>query len=138
MLMAKCLIIIPAYNEEENIENLIENLKNNYPQYDYIIVNDCSTDETKKICKRNNYQVLNLPINMGIGGAVQSGYRYARENDYEYAVQIDGDGQHDVAYLAGMLQKLENKEADIVVGSRFVEKEWISCCQPKIYSYICR
>ena len=116
MLMAKCLIIIPAYNEEENIENLIESLKNNYPQYDYIIVNDCSTDETKKICKKNNYQVLNLPINMGIGGAVQSGYRYARENDYEYAVQIDGDGQHDVAYLAGMLQKLENKEADIVVG----------------------
>lgn len=123
MLMAKCLIIIPAYNEEENIENLIENLKNNYPQYDYIIVNDCSTDQTKRICKKNNYQVLNLPINMGIGGAVQSGYRYARENDYEYAVQIDGDGQHDVAYLAGMLQKLEEKEADIVVGSRFVKKE---------------
>lgn len=119
----KCLIIIPAYNEEENIENLIENLRNNYPQYDYIIVNDCSTDQTKRICEKNNYQVLNLPINMGIGGAVQSGYRYARENDYEYAVQIDGDGQHDVAYLAGMLLKLENKEADIVVGSRFVEKE---------------
>lgn len=119
----RCLIIIPAYNEADNIEKLINNLINNYPQYDYVIVNDGSTDDTKKICRGKNYQVLNLPINMGIGGAVQTGYRYARDNGYDVAIQIDGDGQHDVAYLKDMLQILERGQADVVIGSRFVDKE---------------
>lgn len=119
----KCLIIIPAYNEEGNIEKVIDNLLENYPQYDYVIINDGSTDDTREICKNKNYQVLNLPINMGIGGAVQTGYRYARDNGYDAAVQIDGDGQHDVAFLDGMLELLEDERADVVVGSRFVERE---------------
>lgn len=119
----KCLIIIPAYNEAENIETVVDNLASNYPQFDYIIVNDGSNDNTKEICREKQYHVLNLPINMGIGGAVQTGYRYARDNEYEAAVQIDGDGQHDVAYLEGMLEVLEKGQADAVIGSRFVDKE---------------
>lgn len=125
----RCLIIIPAYNEAENIEKVVNNLVNNYPQYDYVIVNDGSTDDTLKICQENHYQVIDLPINMGIGGAVQTGYRYARDNGYEAAVQLDGDGQHDVAYLDGMLRTLEEGQADAVIGSRFVDKEGFQSSQ---------
>lgn len=126
---AECLIIIPAYNEAENIEKVVNNLVSNYPQYDYIIVNDGSLDATEKICLKNGYQVLNLPINMGIGGAVQTGYCYARDNDYDMAVQIDGDGQHDVTYLEEMLKMIESGEADVVIGSRFVIKEGFQSSQ---------
>ena len=120
---AKCLIIIPAYNEAGNIEKVIDNLIANYPQYDYVIVNDGSVDATRKICSSSHYQVLHLPINMGIGGAVQTGYRYALEKEYDMAVQIDGDGQHDVAFLEGMIACMEEEKADCVIGSRFVTKE---------------
>jgi len=119
----KCLLIIPAYNEAENIEKVVDNIVQNYPEYDYIIVNDGSKDNTEKICLKNGYRVLNLPINLGIGGAVQTGYCYARDNDYDVAVQIDGDGQHDVGYLEEMIKLIENGQADVVIGSRFVEKE---------------
>ena len=123
MIEMKCLIIIPAYNEAENIEKVVDNIIQNYPQYDYVIVNDGSTDDTRKVCKKNRYQVLNLPVNMGIGGAVQTGYCYARDNDYDIAVQIDGDGQHDVKFLVEMIALIESGQADIVIGSRFVQKE---------------
>ena len=119
----KCLIIIPAYNEAESIERVVDNIIQNYPQYDYVIVNDGSVDATKSICRECHYQVLNLPINMGIGGAVQTGYRYALENGYDMAVQIDGDGQHDISFLEGMIQCMEKENADCVIGSRFVKKE---------------
>lgn len=119
----KCLIIIPAYNEADNIEMVVDNIIQNYPQFDYVIVNDGSTDATRKICKENRYRVLNLPINMGIGGAVQTGYRYALDNGYDIAVQIDGDGQHDIAFLEGMIRYMEEENADCVIGSRFVKKE---------------
>ena len=127
--LKKCLIIIPAYNEAENIEKVVNNLINNYPQYDYIIVNDGSRDDTEKICLKNHYQVLTLPVNMGIGGAVQTGYCYARDNDYEMAVQIDGDGQHDVRFLEEMIKTIESGQADMVIGSRFVEKEGFQSSQ---------
>lgn len=125
----KCLIIIPAYNEAANIEKVINNIVQNYPQYDYVIINDGSTDKTEKVCINAGYQVLNLPINMGIGGAVQTGYRYAKKNNYDVAVQIDGDGQHDVAFLEDMLKLLESGEADVVIGSRFVQKEGFQSSQ---------
>ena len=125
----KCLIIIPAYNEAANIEKVINNIVQNYPQYDYVIINDGSTDKTAEVCANAGYQVLNLPINMGIGGAVQTGYRYAKKNNYDAAVQIDGDGQHDVAYLEDMLKLLETGEADVVIGSRFVQKEGFQSSQ---------
>ena len=125
----KCLIIIPAYNEAGNIEKVVNNLIKNYSQYDYVIINDGSDDNTKDICKEQGYHILNLPINMGIGGAVQTGYRYARDNEYDVAVQIDGDGQHDVAFLEGMLRLIENGKADAVIGSRFVEGEGFQSSQ---------
>ncbi len=118
----KTLIIIPAYNEAENIEEVVNNLRENYPEYDFVIVNDGSTDGTGDICTRRGYPCINLPINLGIGGAVQTGYKYAMENGYDIAVQMDGDGQHDPAFLDGMKSLIESGEADAVIGSRFVEK----------------
>ena len=125
----KTLIIIPAFNEEGSIEKVVNNLKEKFPQYDYLVVNDGSTDGTKNICSGNGYQVVNLVINMGIGGAVQTGYRYARDNHYDIAVQIDGDGQHDVSFLAEMIKLIEENKADVVIGSRFVEKEGFQSSQ---------
>ena len=125
----KTLIIIPAFNEEGSIEKVVNNLTEKFPQYDYLVVNDGSTDGTKNICSGNGYQVVNLVINMGIGGAVQTGYRYARDNHYDIAVQIDGDGQHDVSFLAEMIKLIEENKADVVIGSRFVEKEGFQSSQ---------
>lgn len=123
MSKRKPLIIIPAYKEAENIERVVDNIINNYPQYDYIIVNDGSKDNTREICQRRGYSFLDLPINLGIGGAVQSGYKYAQRNGYEIAIQIDGDGQHDVSQLAKVIEPLQKGKADIAIGSRFIEKE---------------
>lgn len=120
--MLKVLIIIPAYNEAENIEKVIEQLLMYFPQYDYLIVNDGSTDKTKDICMEKGYSVINLPINLGIGGAVQTGYRYAFANNYDIAIQMDGDGQHDPFFLTDMIDCIEKDVADVVVGSRFINK----------------
>lgn len=119
----KKLVIIPAFNEEGNLLNTINDIKENAPDFDYIIVNDCSTDETLAVCKKNKLNYLNLPINLGIGGAVQTGYRYAYYNGYDFAVQFDGDGQHDAKYLSKMVSYLRETESDMVIGSRFIEKE---------------
>ena len=119
----KVLIIIPAYNEEENIEKLVDNLTENYSQYDYLIVNDCSKDSTEEIIKRRGYNYISLPVNLGIGGAVQAGYVYAKENDYDIAIQIDGDGQHDPEYIADLIAPIIAGEADMTIGSRFIKKE---------------
>ena len=119
----KNIIIIPAYNESGNIENTIKDIKQNSKGFDYIIVNDCSTDNTLEICRENHFNYLNLPINLGIGGAVQAGYRYAYYHGYDTAVQFDGDGQHDASYLSALLEVLEKDEADMAIGSRFIENE---------------
>lgn len=121
--MSRILLIIPAYNEAQNIDHVIQNIICNYPQYDYVIVNDGSTDHTYDICKKRGYNVLNLSVNLGIGGAVQAGYLYAKRNHYDIAVQIDGDGQHDVAYVKDVIEPILQGRADVVVGSRFVKKE---------------
>lgn len=119
----KNIIIIPAYNESGNIENTIKDITENAKDFDYIIVNDCSTDDTLEICRKNHFSYINLPINLGIGGAVQAGYRYAFYHGYDTAVQFDGDGQHDAAYLSKLLEVLEKDEADMAIGSRFIENE---------------
>ena len=119
----KVLVIIPAYNEEKSIEKVVENLQAAYPQADYLIVNDCSTDRTAEICRERGFSFLSLPTNLGIGGGVQSGYLYAAANDYDIAVQMDGDGQHDPKYLAALLEPVMNGEADMAIGSRFITKE---------------
>lgn len=119
----KKLIIIPAYNESANIENTVKDIVNNAPGFDYVIINDCSTDNTLEICERNGFNVVNLPLNLGIGGAVQTGYRYAYNNGYDIAVQVDGDGQHDPAFLEKMAETMLAENADMLIGSRFIEKE---------------
>ena len=121
--MSKVLIIIPAYNEAANIEAVVNNIIKNYPQYDYVIINDGSKDSTEEICIRNHYNLISLPLNLGIGGAVQTGYRYALKNHYDIAVQIDGDGQHDIAYVEKLIDPIIRGEADITIGSRFINKE---------------
>lgn len=131
MMEAKVLIIIPAYNESENIESVMRHLLDTAPQYDYLIVNDGSTDDTLGICESAHFSYLDLPINLGIGGAVQAGYVYARKNGYDIAVQMDGDGQHDIAYLENMLRPILDGEADIVIGSRFLEKEGFQSSQSR-------
>ncbi len=122
-MMEKVLIIIPAYNEEKNIERIVDDLTVNYPQYDYIIINDHSTDSTEEILKRRQYNYISLPTNLGIGGGVQCGYIYAVENGYDIAVQLDGDGQHDPAYIERLIEPIIGGKADITIGSRFLEKK---------------
>lgn len=117
----KKLIIIPAYNEAENLPKLISSINNLLPEFDYVIINDGSTDNTRKLCEQDGLNVVTLPINSGIGVAVQTGYKYALYNDYDIAIQIDGDGQHDVSYLRAIIAPLEKGEADVVIGSRFIE-----------------
>lgn len=117
------LIIIPAYNESACIENTVRDIMKNAPDFDYVIINDCSTDNTREICEKNGFNIVNLPINLGIGGAVQTGYMYAEEYGYDVAVQVDGDGQHDAQFLRSMADYLEEHQVDMVIGSRFIEKE---------------
>lgn len=119
----KKLIIIPAFNEADSLPILINDINHLDDSYDYIIINDGSYDKTKKICAEKDFSVIHLPINSGIGVAVQTGYKYALENDYDIAIQIDGDGQHDVNYLSTVVSLIEKKEADVVIGSRFITKE---------------
>ena len=119
----KTLMIIPAYNEAENIERVVEHIRTHYPQYDYVVINDGSRDATAEICRENGYTLLDLPVNLGLAGAFQTGMRYAAVNGYDCAVQIDGDGQHDPAYIASMLETMERDGSDIVIGSRFYEKK---------------
>ncbi|WP_108775258.1 glycosyltransferase family 2 protein [Lactimicrobium massiliense] len=120
---AKVLVIIPAYNESDNIKNTVSILQQKATEFDYIVVNDHSKDDTLKILKDNNFKYLNLPTNLGIGGAVQTGYKYAYENGYDMAVQVDGDGQHDPSYLKLLVETMQKEDADMVIGSRFISKE---------------
>lgn len=119
----RVLVIIPAYNEEKNIEKVVKNLESKYPEYDYIVINDCSVDSTKKILNDSNVNFLDLPVNLGIGGAVQTGYLYALKYNYDIAVQMDGDGQHNAEYISSIIAPIAEGEADSVIGSRFINNE---------------
>lgn len=119
----KTLIIIPAYNEQNTLETLISDIREKCPDADYVVVNDCSSDDTDKVLHSIGANYVKAPVNLGIGGAVQTGYRYAAQNGYDIAIQIDGDGQHDVIYVPDMVRMIEANEADVVIGSRFIEKE---------------
>lgn len=119
----KTLVIIPCYNEQDSIVKVVDNLKKNAPDVDYLIVNDCSTDGTEKILRENGYNYINNPINLGIGGGVQAGYKYAMQYGYDIAVQMDGDGQHDPQYLSAVIEPVAQGKYDMAIGSRFIEKE---------------
>lgn len=118
----KIMVVIPAYNEEKNIYNVVRSVKNCGLNVDVIVVNDGSKDNTSSEAKRAGAKVIDLPQNVGIGGAVQTGYIYALYNNYDIVVQIDGDGQHDPKDLTKLIAVLEKNEADMVIGSRFVDK----------------
>lgn len=117
------LVIIPAYNESGCIVNTVNDIINNAPEFDYVIINDCSRDDTYKLCVENGFNVVNLPINSGIGAAVQTGYLYAKRYGYNYAIQVDGDGQHDAAFLGTMARYMEENGTGMLIGSRYIEKQ---------------
>lgn len=119
----KVLIIIPAYNEEGSIKQVIENLKRYCPQYDYVVVNDGSKDNTEVICRECGYPTLDLPVNLGLAGAFQAGIRYAYRIGYDAVLQFDGDGQHDPSYIKMMADMMERGDFDIVIGSRYCEEK---------------
>lgn len=115
------LIIIPAYNEEATILHTVQTIET-YTPYDYIVINDGSTDRTLSILKEHQKPHISLPVNLGIGGAMQTGYQYAHRQGYEYAMQLDADGQHNPADIEHLLQSIQKSEYDMVIGSRFLEK----------------
>lgn len=118
----RVLIIIPAYNEEKNLAVLLSELKVSCPNYDLLVVNDCSKDNTAIIAKNYGVNIINLPVNLGIGGAVQTGYKYAYYNNYDIAVQVDGDGQHDPKYIDKLVKEILNG-SNLCIGSRFINKK---------------
>ena len=124
-MINKVLLVIPAYNEEKNIERVVKRLKEEFPELDYIVVNDGSRDKTASICREKGFHLLDLPVNLGLAGCFQAGMRYAYEKGYAYAIQFDGDGQHRTGYIAPMERKMR-EGYDIVIGSRFLEgkKDW--------------
>lgn len=119
----KLLIVIPAYNESMNIERVVDHLTHNFPQYDYVVVNDGSRDDTAAICRKKGYALIDLPINLGLSGAVQAGMRYAVKEGYDAVLQMDGDGQHRPEYIAVLQKTMEESGAEIVIGSRFVTEK---------------
>lgn len=120
--MEKVLIIIPAFNEEKNLEELLIKINNICPQFDVLVINDCSRDNTSAICKKCNVKVVDLPVNLGIGGAVQTGYKYALIKDYDIAVQVDGDGQHNPSFIQPLVNEVL-KGSNLCIGSRFIDKQ---------------
>ena len=122
----KIILIIPAYNEEESIKKTVETIKNynkeHNTKYDYVVINDGSKDSTEEVLTKNKFNHIRLINNLGIGGAVQTGYKYALENGYDIAIQYDGDGQHDVSYVKDIIKPIVDKKADMVIGSRFVKE----------------
>lgn len=117
----KVCLVIPSYNEQDNILRVYEDIKKN-TEYDFIFINDCSTDNSKEIFEKNNIPVINLPVNLGLNGAVQTGYKYAYEKGYDCAVQFDGDGQHQAKYIKDLVKAIE-EGYDIAIGSRFVTEK---------------
>lgn len=115
----KVLLIIPAYNEALNIEKTVKDVTKN-TNYDYVIINDCSKDNTKEICEKNNFHMLSLPINYGLTSGIQVGMKYAYKNNYDIAIQFDGDGQHQAKYVKDLVKEIEDGNCDIAIGSRFV------------------
>jgi glycosyltransferase involved in cell wall biosynthesis len=121
-MTGKTAIIIPAFNEEAAIGNLLDEVREHAPELDVIVINDGSTDGTAGVVKSKRAILLDLPCNLGVGGAVQAGFRYAYDRGYDYVIRIDGDGQHPPAEIPKMIVAMQEGDADLVIGSRFVGK----------------
>ncbi len=117
---ARRLVIVPAFNEAASIAEVVADLRRAAPDFDVLVIDDGSTDATAA-CVPQAAGVISLPFNLGIGAAMQTGYRYAAENGYDVAVQVDGDGQHPATEIRKLLRRLEAGDADLVIGSRFLE-----------------
>ena len=117
------LVIIPAYNEEESIVATIEELREQAPRFDYVIVNDGSRDRTSELCHERGYEIIDLPVNLGLTGAFQTGMKYAYRHGYDHAIQFDADGQHIPAHIEDLVGDMEQTGADVVIGSRFVTQD---------------
>jgi len=118
----KVLAIVPAFNEEEGLLRVAEQFKE-IDGVDIVVVNDCSKDATSTIGRKLGFNVIDLPCNLGIGGAVQTGYKYAFDQNYDIAIQVDGDGQHNPSYLKDLIKPIKEGRADLVIGSRYLKKE---------------
>lgn len=116
----KVLIFIPAYNEQYTIKSVAEDLRLHCPHYDYVVIDDGSTDDTRKVCRENGLSCITLPVNLGLDGVFQTGIRYALLKGYDIAMPFDGDGQHNAEYVKPMVNKMM-EGYDIVIGSRFVD-----------------
>ena len=121
--MSRVLVVIPAYNEEMNIEKVLKELKKDFTEADILVINDCSKDKTKDIVEKNGEMCVTLPFNMGYSRAVQTGIKYANYSGYDYVIQFDADGQHIAKEAKKLLNKIEETGADIVIGSRYLEKD---------------
>ena len=119
----RAIVMVPAYNEQDNIRHTLQDLQENGAETDILVMNDCSTDGTEAILRELGVNYLSFPVNLGIGGGVQAGYQYARAHGYDIAIQFDGDGQHEAKYLKELMAPLLSGEADITIGSRFMEHE---------------
>ena len=117
--MDKVLLVIPAYNEGKNIERVVDHIKNDFPELDYVVVNDGSTDNTSAVAREAGAFVIDLPYNMGVGAAMRTGYKYAQRMGYDYAMQVDSDGQHHPESIPSLIKAVE--DYDIVIGSRFAD-----------------
>jgi hypothetical protein len=119
--MGKTLVIVPAYQEEANISRVLKDIQEHLPESDILVINDGSTDQTAARARALGIRVLDLPYNMGIGAAVQTGFRYAYNRDYDQVLQIDGDYQHPAREAPRLLEVLRERPADMVIGSRFIQ-----------------
>ncbi len=116
----RILVIVPAYNEQMSIAKVATSISAADSAYDTVVVNDCSTDKTEQVLLESGISHLCLPVNLGIGGAMQTGYKYARDNGYDFAVQVDGDGQHEPKEIKRLVQAQQETGANLVIGSRFM------------------
>ena len=138
----KILIVIPAYNEQDNIAQVVAEVKLYQPQADILVINDCSKDNTSQIARQQpNIKVIDLPRNIGIGGTMQTGFMYALSHDYDYMLQVDGDGQHMSSEIAKLLETIENEDYDMVIGSRFLDVKsnsttFMRSCGIKVFYYL--
>lgn len=119
--MKDYLIVIPAFNEGERLSNVLAGIKSSNPSADIIVVNDGSADRTSELAKQAGAMVLDIPFNIGYGGAVQTGFRFAKEYGYDFVITMDGDGQHDPSCAKNLMETMERERADVVIGSRFLE-----------------
>lgn len=125
-IIKKLAVVIPAYNEQDSVAMVVNDILSvNYPDFQLIpiVVNDCSTDETVNVASELDCVLLDLPVNLGIGGAVQTGFKYAFKNNFDYVIQVDGDGQHPASEIAKLLCEAEKGVDNIIIGSRFIEKQ---------------